>query len=96
VPVINAGSGKDQHRRSIVGCLHLQRSFEQQGGIDGKTIVFVGDLARGRTVRSLSWLLTNYGCAQCFVAPKPAAGRQTSSICCRGRVQYELHEDFGA
>jgi aspartate carbamoyltransferase catalytic subunit len=30
------------------------------GGIDGKHIVMVGDLKRGRTVRSLSYLMKNY------------------------------------
>lgn len=71
VPIVNAGSGKDQHpTQALLDVYTLQRSFENSGGIDGKTIVFVGDLARGRTVRSLSQLLTNYkGVRQCFVAP---------------------------
>jgi aspartate carbamoyltransferase catalytic subunit len=38
----------------------LERSFKDTGGIDGKTICMVGDLKRGRTVRSLSRLLTLY------------------------------------
>jgi aspartate carbamoyltransferase catalytic subunit len=72
VPVINAGSGKDQHpTQALLDIYTLQRSFEQRGGIDGKRIVFVGDLARGRTVRSLSDLLTKYrDVEQCFVAPE--------------------------
>jgi aspartate carbamoyltransferase catalytic subunit len=73
VPIINAGSGKDQHpTQALLDVYTLQRSFEQRGGIDGKTVVFVGDLARGRTVRSLSVLLTAYrGVRQVFVAPTP-------------------------
>ncbi len=73
VPVINAGSGKDQHpTQALLDIYTLQRSFEKRGGIDGKRIVFVGDLARGRTVRSLSDLLTNYRDVElCFVAPAP-------------------------
>jgi aspartate carbamoyltransferase catalytic subunit len=72
VPIINAGSGKDQHpTQALLDIYTLQRSFENRGGIDGKRIVFVGDLARGRTVRSLSSLLTNYdGVSQWFVAPE--------------------------
>jgi aspartate carbamoyltransferase catalytic subunit len=72
VPIVNAGSGKDQHpTQALLDIYTLQRSFETRGGIDGKTIVFVGDLARGRTVRSLSTLLTNYsGVNQIFVAPE--------------------------
>ena len=54
VPIINAGSGKDQHpTQALLDVYTLQRSFEKRGGIEEKTIVFVGDLLRGRTVRSL-------------------------------------------
>ncbi len=71
VPVINAGSGKDQHpTQALLDIYTLQRSFERLGGIEGKRIAFVGDLARGRTVRSLATLLTLYpGVKQYFVAP---------------------------
>lgn len=71
IPVINAGSGKDQHpTQALLDIYTLQRSFERSGGIDGKRVVFVGDLKRGRTVRSLSVLLTQYrDVEQCFVAP---------------------------
>lgn len=71
IPIVNAGSGRDQHpTQALLDIYTLQRSFEKRGGIDGKRIVFVGDLARGRTVRSLAYLLTNYtDVEQCFVAP---------------------------
>ena len=72
VPVINAGSGKDQHpTQALLDIYTLHRSFQNYGGIDGKRIVFVGDLKRGRTVRSLAYLLRNYsGVKLYFVAPK--------------------------
>lgn len=61
VPIINAGSGKDQHpTQALLDIYTLHRSFENYGGIDGITIAMVGDLLRGRTVRSLSYLLKNY------------------------------------
>jgi aspartate carbamoyltransferase catalytic subunit len=71
VPVINAGSGKDQHpTQALLDIYTLERSFEDLGGVEGKRIAFVGDLARGRTVRSLSLLLMLYpGVKQYFVAP---------------------------
>ena len=71
IPIVNAGSGKDQHpTQALLDIYTLQRSFEKRGGIDGKKIVFVGDLARGRTVRSLAQLLTYYeGVKQVFIAP---------------------------
>ena len=71
IPIINAGSGADQHpSQALLDIYTIQRSFEHRGGIDGKTVVFVGDLARGRTVRSLAWLLTSYrDVRMVFVAP---------------------------
>ena len=71
VPILNAGSGKDQHpTQALLDIYTLMRSFETKGGVDGRTVVFCGDLLRGRTVRSLSYLLTNFsGVRQIFVAP---------------------------
>ena len=61
VPVINAGSGSDQHpTQALLDIYTLQRSFEDCGGIDGKVIGMMGDLKRGRTVRSLCYLMKNY------------------------------------
>ncbi len=59
VPVINAGSGADQHpTQSLLDIYTLNRYL--RGGLDGKRIVLVGDLKRGRTVRSLAYLMKNY------------------------------------
>ena len=71
VPVINAGSGPDQHpTQALLDIYTLERSFDARGGIDGKTIAMMGDLGRGRTVRSLSYLMKNYRDVRLrFVAP---------------------------
>ncbi len=61
IPIINAGSGPDEHpTQALLDIYTLNRSFVKLGGIDGKTIMMVGDLKRGRTIRSLSGLLANY------------------------------------
>jgi aspartate carbamoyltransferase catalytic subunit len=61
VPVINGGSGPDQHpTQALLDIYTLERSFAHIGGLDGKKIAMVGDLKRGRTVRSLSYLMKNY------------------------------------
>ena len=61
VPVLNGGSGSDQHpTQALLDIYTLQREFQSIGGLDGKKIAMVGDLKRGRTVRSLSYLLKNY------------------------------------
>jgi aspartate carbamoyltransferase catalytic subunit len=71
IPILNAGSGKDQHpTQALLDIYTLIRSFETKGGLDGRTVVFCGDLLRGRTVRSLAYLLANFtDVKQVFVAP---------------------------
>jgi aspartate carbamoyltransferase catalytic subunit len=97
VPIVNAGSGKDQHpTQALLDIYTLQRSFEDRGGIDGKTIMFVGDLARGRTVRSLSILLTTYkNVRQIFVAPESLqVGDDILVQLSAAGTDYEISSDF--
>lgn len=72
VPIINAGSGKDQHpTQALLDIYTLERSFENRGGIDGKVIGLMGDLKRGRTARSLAYLMKNYSNVRLvFIAPE--------------------------
>ncbi len=71
VPIINAGSGKDQHpTQALLDIYTLARSFKQLGGLDGKVIGMMGDLKRGRTVRSLCHLMKHYRDMRLvFIAP---------------------------
>ncbi len=71
VPIVNAGSGPDQHpTQALLDIYTLDRSFAERGGIEGKTIGMMGDLARGRTVRSLCHLLRHYaGVRLRFLSP---------------------------
>lgn len=71
VPIINAGSGKDQHpTQALLDVYTLYRSFQDRGGISGKVYGFVGDLLRGRAVRSVIYLLTRYSDLEMYmVAP---------------------------
>ncbi|MGF1526418.1 MAG: aspartate carbamoyltransferase [Candidatus Competibacterales bacterium] len=73
VPIVNAGSGRDLHpTQGLLDIYTLHLSFAKQGGIDGKVIGFMGDLRRGRTVRSLCYLLANYREVSLgFIAPEP-------------------------
>ena len=72
VPIVNAGSGPDQHpTQALLDIYTLERSFAGRGGIEGKTIGMMGDLARGRTVRSLCHLLRHYpGVRLRFLSPR--------------------------
>jgi aspartate carbamoyltransferase catalytic subunit len=98
VPVVNAGSGKDQHpTQALLDIYTLQRSFEKRGGgIEGKKIAFVGDLARGRTVRSLTHLLTLYpGVKHYFVAPEQLQiGEDILRMLDRAGQTYEVTANF--
>jgi aspartate carbamoyltransferase catalytic subunit len=97
VPVINAGSGKDEHpTQALLDIYTLQRSFETRGGIEGKTIAFVGDLLRGRTVRSLAKLLTLYpGVRLLFAAPEPLQiGADILAYLDRAGVPWEKTDNF--
>jgi len=58
VPVINAGDGKGQHPTQAL--LDLYTIIKALGTISGLTIAMVGDLANGRTVRSLSYFLAKH------------------------------------
>lgn len=71
VPIINGGSGKDQHpTQALLDIYTLHRSFENYGGIEGKIIAMVGDVLRSRVVRSLSYLMKHYpGVRLISVAP---------------------------
>ena len=64
-------SGPDQHpTQALLDIYTLDRSFAERGGIEGKTIGMMGDLARGRTVRSLCHLLRHYpGVRLRFLSP---------------------------
>lgn len=58
VPIVNAGDGTGQHPTQAF--LDLYTIEKELGGIDSLTIAVVGDLANGRTVRSLCYLLAKY------------------------------------
>lgn len=55
VPVINAGDGKGQHPTQAL--LDVYTIYKELERIEGIKIAMVGDLAYGRTVRSLCYLL---------------------------------------
>lgn len=109
IPVINGGSGKDQHpTQALLDIYTLLRCFSEKGGaqdmrytrnlLTGKTIAFVGDLQRGRTVRSLTYLLCRYpGVRLLFVAPPELQiGDDILSYVDRSGVDYEKADDLRA
>lgn len=62
VPVINGGDGANEHpTQALLDLFTIQAEMSRFGkGIDGIKIVLMGDLKHGRTVHSLSKLLSLY------------------------------------
>jgi aspartate carbamoyltransferase catalytic subunit len=97
IPVINGGSGKDQHpTQALLDMYTLQRSFANIGGINGKKIAMVGDLKRGRTVRSLCTLLSLYDDIELFfVSPPEFAMRDDVTDFLKSqKVKFHITDDF--
>ncbi|MBI5347570.1 MAG: aspartate carbamoyltransferase [Candidatus Aenigmarchaeota archaeon] len=57
IPFINAGDGKNQHPTQALLDLFTIKEYFQK--IDGLDIGFVGDIAQGRTIKSLAYLLSH-------------------------------------
>ena len=67
-PIINAGDGIGEHPTQAL--LDLFTIIEEKGNIDGLTVTMLGDLKNGRTVHSLSRLLSLYDVKLNFVSPE--------------------------
>lgn len=68
VPILNAGDGPGQHpTQALIDVYTIQREI---GRLDDISIGLVGDLANGRTVRSLAYVLSMYkNVRMYFVSP---------------------------
>jgi len=67
VPIINAGDGAGEHPTQAL--LDLYTIQKELGQIDGLKVAMVGDLRYGRTVHSLTKLLSQYDVSLRFVSP---------------------------
>ena len=75
VPIVNAGDGNNEHPTQTL--LDLYTIFRERGSLDGLRIVMGGDLANGRTVRSLAMLLTEFrDVSMAFVSPEELSPRE--------------------
>ncbi|MHA1292791.1 MAG: aspartate carbamoyltransferase [Promethearchaeota archaeon] len=68
IPIINAGSGSGEHPTQAL--LDLFTIKEECNTIDGLNIGIMGDLKYGRTVHSLSKLLSNFSVNLYLISPK--------------------------
>ncbi len=68
IPVINAGSGAEEHPTQAM--LDLYTILKEKGTIDGLNITLMGDLRYGRTVHSLAYALSLYKVKLFLVSPE--------------------------
>jgi aspartate carbamoyltransferase catalytic subunit len=68
VPIINAGTGAEEHPTQAFIDLYTMR--KDKGRINGLKVALVGDLRYGRTVHSLAYALALYNVELYFVSPE--------------------------
>jgi aspartate carbamoyltransferase catalytic subunit len=72
VPIINAGDGPGQHPTQAL--LDIYTIKDELNRVDGIKVAMVGDLANGRTVRSLTYLLSKFKEIKIWFVAPPAVG----------------------
>ena len=68
VPIINAGTGSEEHPTQAFTDLYTVR--REKGSIDGLKVALVGDLRYGRTVHSLAYALALFNIELYLVSPE--------------------------
>jgi aspartate carbamoyltransferase catalytic subunit len=94
VPIINAGDGTGQHPTQAL--LDLYTIQKEIGKISDTSIAMVGDLTRGRTVRSLSYLYTKFpGVKIYFISPEATKMRDDiKEYLKEKRIRFEEGNDL--
>lgn len=73
VPIINAGDGADKDKQHPTqALLDLYTIYKYFGVIDGISVAMIGDLANGRTVRSLCYLLAKWKIGRIYFVSPPS------------------------
>ena len=85
VPVINAGSGAEEHPTQAL--LDLYTILKERGRIDGLNIALMGDLRYGRTVHSLAYALSLYDVRLHLVSPELLRMRREVLETVRGKIE---------
>jgi len=92
VPVINAGSGAEEHPTQAL--LDLYTILKYKGRIDGLNIVLMGDLRYGRTVHSLAYALSLYDVSLNLVSPDLLKMRPEVIEDIKDRIEVSEHTDL--
>jgi len=96
VPVINAGSGAEEHPTQAL--LDLYTIYREKGKIDGLNIGLLGDLRYGRTVHSLACALSLYDVGLYLISPEQLKMRREVLDAIQGKIKLikegQKLEDF--
>ena len=94
VPVINAGDG-DGGQHPTQALLDLYTIFRERP-LDGLSVAFIGELDRGRTARSLAYLLAKFERVKIFFVSPPELQMKSDILQYLDRhgVRYELESDI--
>jgi aspartate carbamoyltransferase catalytic subunit len=94
VPVINAGDG-DGGQHPTQALLDLYTIFRERP-LDGLSVAFIGELDRGRTARSLAYLLAKFERVKIFFVSPPELQMKSDILQYLDRhgVKYELESDI--
>ncbi len=93
VPVINAGENGGQHPTQAL--LDLYTIYRERS-LDGLSIAFIGELDRGRTARSLAYLLAKFERIKIYFVSPPELQMKADSLeyLDRHGARYELESDL--
>ncbi len=93
VPVINAGSGAEEHPTQAL--LDLYTILKEKGTIDELNITLMGDLRYGRTVHSLAYALSLYNVNLFLVSPEILRMRREVSDAIKKRIKIVEGTEVG-
>ncbi|CAN1251849.1 Aspartate carbamoyltransferase 2, chloroplastic [Linum perenne] len=91
IPIINAGDGPGQHpTQALLDVYTIEREI---GKLDGIKVALVGDLANGRTVRSLAYLLAKYENVKVYFVSPEVVKMKVTDLFALG-VEWEESSDL--
>jgi aspartate carbamoyltransferase catalytic subunit len=92
VPIINAGTGAEEHPTQALIDLYTMR--RERGMIDGLKVAVVGDLRYGRTVHSLAYALALYNIELHLVSPEILRMRKDMLQTIRNKISVTEDADL--
>jgi aspartate carbamoyltransferase catalytic subunit len=94
VPIINAGDG-DGGQHPTQALLDLYTIYRERP-LDGLSVAFIGELDRGRTARSLTYLLAKFERVKIYFVSPPEQQMKSDILQYLDRhgVRYELESDI--